>query len=473
MERGGKRKLSFGIQSRLVRAESGRLHLHTHEARKSTPGSKFDRTSEPPADEDNASFLQRITRGRRMSSATRTLMPASGLRPRTKVAAQLLVKRLRGGRLGLRARTFLLLEEPSSAPSAQILAVALRVLTLLSVAVAALGSVEWLTERTGTEPWLLLGLACNGLFVLEAAARISCYMPGPRNSLLDPFVWLVRLLCMPRPPSSARGQHACQDGCPVCRVRASAGEAHVALDSTRALPFATQDALTVAPFLVSLATYVRLGDLAATARWQRVFEAFAHFRLLKLCRYHESAAVLARALSRSAQALFVPLFLLFVVVTSCSTVLFELERDETIYACQALWRAVPGVTQIFLRGHPHGVQWQCDELQASGACALSGGRLIATSSSAEPLCATCGGYPSGHPECLGVPFEQTFVSVPHAMYFLVVAVTTVGFGDITPTCAVRPATPIPDRPPHSHPDPAPTATPAPHHRRPSPPDPAS
>jgi hypothetical protein len=34
-------------------------------------------------------------------------------------------------------------------------------------------------------------------------------------------------------------------------------------------------------------------------------------------------------------------------------------------------------------------------------------------------------------KCLSVPFAQNFVSVPHAMYFALVSVTTVGFGDIT------------------------------------------
>lgn len=57
----------------------------------------------------------------------------------------------------------------------------------------------------------------------------------------------------------------------------------------------------------------------------------------------------------------------------------------------------------------------------------------ATAAVALPeLCATCGGFPVGHSECLGVPFGQRFPSVPHTWWFVVVAVTTVGFGDVVP-----------------------------------------
>jgi hypothetical protein len=76
-------------------------------------------------------------------------------------------------------------------------------------------------------------------FILEAVARIICYAPSPRDAAFDLFVWL--------------------------------------------------DALTVVPRLLSLPTYVIKGELEASYQWQRVLEACAHLRLLKLCRYYESA----------------------------------------------------------------------------------------------------------------------------------------------------------------------------------------
>ena len=201
-----------------------------------------------------------------------------------------------------------------------------------------------------------------------------CYQPSPRHSASDPFIWL--------------------------------------------------DVLTVIPFLVALGTYLPSGVAASSStKAQRVFEAFAQFRLIKLCRYYEGASILARAMSKSFSALIVPLFLLVLVVASCSSVLWELERDEDVDACVQLWKD-HGVTSAFLREHPDGVSWSCDDLP----CATQN----STSSITGMMCASCGGYPTGHPQCLGLPFAQRIHSIPHAMWFLVVAVTTVGFGDVVP-----------------------------------------
>ena len=51
----------------------------------------------------------------------------------------------------------------------------------------------------------------------------------------------------------------------------------------------------------------------------------------------------------------------------------------------------------------------------------------------EQKCLTCGGYPDGHPECNGVPWGQTFTDIPRSMWFMFVTVSTVGYGDVSPT----------------------------------------
>ena len=85
---------------------------------------------------------------------------------------------------------------------------------------------------------------------------------------------------------------------------------------------------------------------------------------------------------------------------------------------------------------PDGVRWGCDVCPiasgSTGGGADGSGSFLADVRWSAELCATCRGYPVGHPECLGVRFRQTFNSVPHAMWFTIVTVTTTGFGDVYP-----------------------------------------
>lgn len=87
-----------------------------------------------------------------------------------------------------------------------------------------------------------------------------------------------------------------------------------------------------------------------------ILEAAGSIRLLKLCRYYEGASLLFKAFSRSIDQLFVPLFMLSVMVICFGSIIYNIEVDE-----------------------------------------------------------------------------GTFRSIPHAMWFLVVTVSTVGYGDVSPT----------------------------------------
>jgi hypothetical protein len=98
--------------------------------------------------------------------------------------------------------------------------------------------------------------------------------------------------------------------------------------------------------------------------------------------------VLARAFSRSLEALFVPLFLLLLVVTSSSFVLFELERSQLIDFCKEAWHTTAGVSYSFMRAQPAGVQWSCDE-------ACNGVGQTSSDPDGEYFCATCTGFPTG------------------------------------------------------------------------------
>ena len=96
-------------------------------------------------------------------------------------------------------------------------------------------------------------------FTAEAVLRIACYIPL-RRVFLDPFIWL--------------------------------------------------DCLTPLPFLIQTVLRVQLP----------IMEAWSSIRLLKLCRYFESSALLAKAFQRSIDQLLVPLFMLATMVVSCSSV---------------------------------------------------------------------------------------------------------------------------------------------------------
>ena len=313
------------------------------------------------------------------------MLPATGRRPRSRSGAALMARldRLRGP-ISCRERCFLVLEEPVSSHTARVVSAVVRLVVLTSAIAVTTESIEDVTERTGRMPWLIISDACNALFVCEAVCRVVCYVPM-RRAISDTFLWI--------------------------------------------------DVLTVLPFLVRCCAFPSLlpDSSAAAPPWLRVLESFAQVRLLKLCRYYEGADLLARAFSRSLRQLSVPLFLLLIIMVCCSAALYHIELDATALHCRRLWRK-QGVPQAFLSAHSAGVGWTCASACAAAAApSLLPAALNASHDDGAWACATCHGYPHGHPECLGVQWGQTFDNIPHAMWFMLVTVTTVGFGDVYPT----------------------------------------
>ena len=194
-------------------------------------------------------------------------LQAVGTNPRSAMAASLMARRIRHQTLTLRETIFLLVEEPESSLGALFFSILVRTTTLTATAAATFESLDAVSDLIGSLPFFILAYVCNAFFLLEAAMRVGCYMPF-RDLFRDPFIYL--------------------------------------------------DLLTVVPFVVRLATHGT--SLERIAQGQKVLEACGSIRMLKLCRYYEGASLLARAFSRSFEALVVPLFLLIITITSCSAV---------------------------------------------------------------------------------------------------------------------------------------------------------
>ena len=111
-------------------------------------------------------------------------------------------------------------------------------------------------------------------------------------------------------------------------------------------------------------------------------------------------------------------------------------RTAHRYDCAELWK-LHGVEREFLLSNPSGAGWGCDVCEAVDVDAGSGVHSSTMEADDRALavqrCLTCGGFPPGHPECAGVAFAQTFPDIPRAMWFVFVTVTTVGYGDVSPT----------------------------------------
>ena len=80
----------------------------------------------------------------------------------------------------------------------------------------------------------------------------------------------------------------------------------------------------------------------------RVFEALGALRLLKLCWYYEGASLLATAVSKSLKQLYVPLFMLLVMVFCFAAIVYVIEFDPAVQDCVQLWKA-QGVAGWFLK----------------------------------------------------------------------------------------------------------------------------
>lgn len=157
----------------------------------------------------------------------------------------------------------------------------------------------------------------------------------------------------------------------------------------------------------------------------RVLESISTVRLLKLTRYYEGSQLIATAVFKSIAQLLVPLFMLFVMVFFFSMIIYDIEWDASIERCTQLWRT-QGVSNAFIEAHGNGVSWGCE------ACNLAASTLEGNAT-LQQYCQTCVGYPPGAPECLGLAWTQTFTDMPAALWFTMVTVTTVGYGDLSPT----------------------------------------
>lgn len=112
----------------------------------------------------------------------------------------------------------------------------------------------------------------------------------------------------------------------------------------------------------------------------------------------------------------------------CSAVLVELEWSPLSERCVEWW-VQQGIGEAFIRAHPGGVAWDC--ASTCGTAPLAGGAnltsVLGAAGRAQIVatehCATCLGFPYGHPECIGVRWAQRFPSMPTAVWFILVTVT--------------------------------------------------
>lgn len=155
----------------------------------------------------------------------------------------------------------------------------------------------------------------------------------------------------------------------------------------------------------------------------------------ELCRYYDGALLLARAVRNSIAQLFVPLFMLMIMIVCFANIMFELEWDHSVQACSEHWVEY-GIGHSFLRARPEGVTWGCaicDQLLNASTLTCRTGIDDEACYEQQQLCATCRGHPPGHGECLGRRFEQRFPDVPRSMWYIWVTVSTVGYGDLAPS----------------------------------------
>ncbi len=248
-----------------------------------------------------------------------------------------------------------------------------------------LESIPALTESTGPHMWLLARWSFNVGFTLESALRIYTYVPF-RDVYRDLFLWN---------------------------------------DIGTSLPFWLR--LAFEPQSLEPRYYL---DMWRLPFWVRLLEAYSTFRIFKACRYYDGAVLLYEAFSSALAQLTVPFYMFLLLIFCFAAILLELEYDAAVGRCAALWRA-QGISSSFLYDRADGISWGCDAC-ADVALELPCNASVGGSCSVQRmLCDTCERFPPGHPECEGLPLAQTFRDMLGSMWFMVVTLTTVGYGDLT------------------------------------------
>ena len=274
--------------------------------------------------------------------------------------AELIAARARGVHLRQSQRLYILLNDVTSSWLASKIGRTMQLVLVAYALCISCQSVTFVTEATGPTLWLYARYVINVIFSLEAFARILCYQPM-RAAWRDPFTWL---------------------------------------DLLTIVPFWSRRLLY--PESLSPSAYLERSEGAALMKAVRVLEAFGTVRLLKLCRYYEAAALLTLAVRNALAQLFIPMFMLLIMVFCFASIMFEIEWDYDIETCAQHWLS-HGVSRDFLifRGS---VRWGCDvcdQLANATSLECEVGVAAAACREQQMLCTTCAGHPPGHAECNG------------------------------------------------------------------------
>lgn len=302
----------------------------------------------------------------------------------TNTGIALVALRESGEILSWRETFFLILNEPGSGFAAFILGRFLQICLVTSALCTTYETVSFINESTGSEPWMMAKVVLNIVFTVETAVRIICYIPlGSIHK--SGYIWLDVVTCIPL----------------YFRV-------------------------LLYPASFTPRNYL---SKAGTGITIRVMEAISGFRILKLCRYYEGASLLALAVGKSLKQLYVPLFMLLLMVFCFAAIVYEIEFDASVQSCVELWKK-QGIATAFIKSHGDGVSWDCTTCTQVAECQRGDASCVADY---DMKCKTCDGYPIGHPECNGIGWGQTFPDIPRSMWFMFVTVSTVGYGDVSPT----------------------------------------
>lgn len=232
---------------------------------KATPKSTSEMRIHKPADEvvhldDEPSIIDYLL-GRRWKSSGMLLQSTTG--------SALVAIRQRGEPLTCREALFLVLNEPASGQKAFWWGRVMQIFLICSALATTYETVGFINEATGPDIWRMIKMGFNFFFTIEALLRIVCFIPL-RQCHRSAYVWL---------------------------------------DLISIFPFYVR--MFLYPDSLSADNYLSKSGAGITIR---VFEALASLRLLKLCRYYEGASLLATAVGKSLKQLYVPLFMLLIMV---------------------------------------------------------------------------------------------------------------------------------------------------------------